>query len=111
MLYCQEDYKSRKAESTSLSRRINVSISGRAIWINKWKSDGNHEDMLTFFDGKETEDEWKNVYELLKIGISITSEELSGSSACSRFKISATRTDAFPLALTFGISPKEYYKR
>lgn len=37
----------------------------------------------------------------------ITSGELTGSSSCIRFKISATRTDAFPLALTFGITPKK----
>lgn len=40
----------------------------------------------------------------------ITSDELTGSSACIRFRMSATRTDAFPFALTFGITPKENYK-
>lgn len=40
----------------------------------------------------------------------ITSDEFTGSSACIRFKMSAIRTDAFPFALTFGITPKENYK-
>lgn len=35
---------------------------------------------------------------------------MTGSSACIRFRMSATRTDAFPFALTFGITPKEDYK-
>lgn len=37
----------------------------------------------------------------------ITSDELTGSSACILLRISATLTEAFPLALTFGITPKE----
>lgn len=41
----------------------------------------------------------------------ITSGELTGSSACIWFSMSATRTDALPLALTFGITPKEDCKR
>lgn len=40
----------------------------------------------------------------------ITSDEFTGSSACIRFKMSAIRTDAFPFALTFGITPKENYQ-
>lgn len=36
----------------------------------------------------------------------ITSDEDTGSSVCMRFRSSATRTAAFPLALTFGITPK-----
>lgn len=36
----------------------------------------------------------------------ITSDELTGSSACIRLSMSATRTEALPLALTFGITPK-----
>lgn len=31
---------------------------------------------------------------------------LTGSSICMRFKMSATRADALPLALIFGITPK-----
>lgn len=41
----------------------------------------------------------------------ITSGELTGSSASIRFRMSATRTDALPLALTFGMRPKEDCKR
>lgn len=41
--------------------------------------------------------------------VRITSDVETGSSVCMRFRISATRTDAFPLALTFGISPKVNY--
>lgn len=44
----------------------------------------------------------------MSLVINITSE-VTGSSACIRFKMSATRVDAFPLALTFGIVPKENY--
>ena len=37
----------------------------------------------------------------------ITSGKLTGSSACIRFRMSATRTDALPFARTFGMTPKE----
>lgn len=43
-----------------------------------------------------------------RLQVLITSAVFTGSSACIRFKMSATRTDAFPLALTFGMTPKEH---
>lgn len=39
----------------------------------------------------------------------VTSDVLTGSSTCKLLRMSATRTDDFPLALTFGINPKENY--
>lgn len=41
----------------------------------------------------------------------ITSDVETGSSVCIRLRISATLTDAFPFALTFGINPKLNYKK
>lgn len=56
----------------------------------------------------------RTVDSLIKLPIQnyhLTSDELTGSSACIRLRMSATRTDAFPFALTFGINPEENYKR